>query len=218
MLDALANCAAIRFRIGRRVMARMEAVFGRMRFPEEPPRHWRSRIELAARMLWATFRRHLWLAPAMSVTRPQLIPSALPFMKWVLGALDGHGLDAVTMLTAYITVFNHIRGTAINLEFEAEAEALTGLDADAWMDARKSAFDAITAGAGCRCSSASRRPEDTTSTWTPCSSSACSGFSTASRRSSPERAERGRGQRRGSGSPVSAAGTGSRRRASRRRM
>lgn len=148
MLDALANCAAIRFRIGRRVMARMEAVFGRMRFPEEPPRHWRSRIELAARMLWATFRRHLWLAPAMSVTRPQLIPSALPFMKWVLGALDGHGLDAVTMLTAYITVFNHIRGTAINLEFEAEAEALTGLDADAWMDARKSAFDAITAGGG----------------------------------------------------------------------
>ncbi|GAB3150273.1 TetR/AcrR family transcriptional regulator C-terminal domain-containing protein [Microbispora hainanensis] len=126
----------------------MEAVFGRMRFPEQPPPHWRSRIELAARMLWATFRRHPWLAPAMSVTRPQLIPSALPFMRWVLGALDGRGLDAETTFTAYITVFNHIRGTAINLEFEAEAEALTGLDADAWMDARKPAFEAITAGGG----------------------------------------------------------------------
>lgn len=124
----------------------MDTIFGRMRFPEEPPRHWRSRIELASRMLWATFRRHPWLASAMSVTRPQVIPSALPFMKWVLGALDGHGLDPVTMFTAYITVFNHIRGTAINLEFEAEAEALTGLDADEWMDAHQSAFEAITAG------------------------------------------------------------------------
>ncbi|WP_249345938.1 TetR/AcrR family transcriptional regulator C-terminal domain-containing protein [Microbispora sp. H11081] len=45
-------------------------------------------------------------------------------------------------------MFNHIRGTAINLEFEAEAEAVTGMDADAWMDARKPAFEAITADGG----------------------------------------------------------------------
>ncbi|MEU6412101.1 TetR/AcrR family transcriptional regulator C-terminal domain-containing protein [Microbispora sp. NPDC046933] len=128
----------------------MDTIFGRMRLPEQPPRHWRDRIELASRMLWATFRRHPWLAPAMSVTRPQLIPNAFPFMEWVLGALDEHGLDPVTMFTAYITVFNHIRGTAINLEFEAEAEALTGLNADEWMDAHQPAFEAITAGGGLR--------------------------------------------------------------------
>ncbi|MEV4456295.1 GntR family transcriptional regulator [Microbispora sp. NPDC049633] len=128
----------------------MDTTFGRMRLPAEPPPHWRGRIELASRMLWSTFRRHPWLAPAMSVTRPQLIPNAFPFMEWVLGALDDHGLDPVTIFTAYITVFNHIRGTAINLEFEAEAEALTGLNADEWMDANQPAFEAITAGGGLR--------------------------------------------------------------------
>ncbi|WP_327048189.1 TetR/AcrR family transcriptional regulator C-terminal domain-containing protein [Microbispora sp. NBC_01189] len=128
------------------VLRMMEEIFGRMRFPAEPPRDWRGRVELAARLLWATFRRHPWLAPAMSVTRPQPIAAALPFTEWVLTALDGHGLDLGTVFTAYITVFNHVRGTAVNLEVEAEAEALTGMSVDEWMDAQEPAFKAIMAG------------------------------------------------------------------------
>ncbi|WP_182886541.1 TetR/AcrR family transcriptional regulator C-terminal domain-containing protein [Microbispora sp. H10885] len=128
------------------VLRMMEEIFARMRFPDEPPRDWRGRIELAARLLWATFRRHPWLAPAMSVTRPQPIAAALPFSEWMLTALDGHGLDLETVFTAYITVFNHVRGTAINLEVEAEAEELTGMNVDEWMDAQEPAFKAIMAG------------------------------------------------------------------------
>ncbi|MEU8196827.1 TetR/AcrR family transcriptional regulator C-terminal domain-containing protein [Microbispora amethystogenes] len=128
------------------VLRMMEEVFGRMRFPGEPPGDWRGRVELAARLLWSTFRRHPWLAPAMSVTRPQPIAAALPFTEWVLTALDGHGLDQGTVFTAYITVFNHVRGTAVNLEVEEEAEALTGMSVDEWMDAQEPAFKAIMAG------------------------------------------------------------------------
>ncbi|MBO4269546.1 GntR family transcriptional regulator [Microbispora triticiradicis] len=128
------------------VLRMMEEIFAGMRLPGEPPRDWRGRIELAARLLWATFRRHPWLAPAMSVTRPQPIGAALPFTEWMHTALDGHGLDLETVFTAYITVFNHVRGTAINLEVEAEAEALTGMSVDEWMDAQEPAFKAIMAG------------------------------------------------------------------------
>ncbi|KAA9374402.1 GntR family transcriptional regulator [Microbispora cellulosiformans] len=128
------------------VLRMMEEVFGRMRFPGEPPGDWRGRVELAARLLWSTFRRHPWLAPAMSVTRPQPIAAALPFTEWVLTALDGLGLDLGTVFTAYITVFNHVRGTAVNLEVEAEAEAITGMSVDEWMDAQEPAFKAIMAG------------------------------------------------------------------------
>ncbi|WP_204060454.1 GntR family transcriptional regulator, partial [Microbispora corallina] len=125
----------------------MEAVFARVHLPEDPPDDWRARVEIAARTLWASFRRHPWLAPAMSVTRPQPVPSALPITEWVLSALDGHGLDLPTMLTTHITVFNYVRGTAVNLELEAEAEELTGLNADEWMDTQGPALKAMLAGA-----------------------------------------------------------------------
>ncbi|ETK36856.1 TetR/AcrR family transcriptional regulator C-terminal domain-containing protein [Microbispora sp. ATCC PTA-5024] len=124
----------------------MEAVFARMRLPEDPPDDWRARVEIAARTLWAMYRRHPWLAPAMSVTRPQPVPSALPFTEWVLSALDGHGLDLPTMLTTHITIFNYVRGTAVNLELEAEAEELTGLNAEEWMDTQGPALKAMLAG------------------------------------------------------------------------
>ena len=40
------------------------------------------------------FREHPWLAPAMSLTRPQPLPSGLPLTEWMLTALDGLGLTS----------------------------------------------------------------------------------------------------------------------------
>jgi Tetracyclin repressor-like, C-terminal domain len=74
------------------------------------------------------------LAPAMSITRPQAVPNALPLAEWVLAALDTRGLDMGTTFTAYITLFNYVRGTAFNIEMEAEAQAQTGIDNEEWMD------------------------------------------------------------------------------------
>jgi AcrR family transcriptional regulator len=121
----------------------MDAVFGQFPLPADLPGDWRPRLETAARMLWSMFRRHPWLAPAMSVTRPQPVPAAVPYTEWVLNALDGQGLSLAVMLTTHITLFNYVRGTAMNLELEAEAEAASGLTSEEWMDSQESAMRSI---------------------------------------------------------------------------
>jgi AcrR family transcriptional regulator len=116
------------------VLRMIDAEFGELSLPSDPPPGWRERLEFAARALWAMFRRHPWMAQALSVTRPQLLTSTLAAGEWMLAALDGHGLDLATMFTAHITLFTYIRGTAVHLEYEADAEAATGLNADEFMD------------------------------------------------------------------------------------
>ena len=101
---------------------------------------WRSRLELAAHLLWDMFRAHPWLASALSVTRPQPVANALPFGEWMLSTLVAEGLDVPTVFTSYLTLFNYIRGTALNLEMEAAAEAATGQDAEAWMHQQEPQF------------------------------------------------------------------------------
>ncbi|WP_316528389.1 TetR/AcrR family transcriptional regulator C-terminal domain-containing protein [Kitasatospora brasiliensis] len=119
----------------------MDRVFSAVSFsPAETALPWRARLELAARLLWDLFRAHPWLASALSVTRPQPVANALPFGEWVLSTLVAEGLDVPTVFTAYLTLFNYVRGTALNLEMEAAAEAATGQDADAWMAQQEAQF------------------------------------------------------------------------------
>jgi DNA-binding transcriptional regulator YhcF (GntR family)/AcrR family transcriptional regulator len=124
----------------------MDAVLARWPFPADPPDDWRERLALAGRKLWEVFRRHPWLAPALSVTRPQAVAGALPFTEWVITALEGRGLDLQTVFTTYLTLFNYVRGTAVNVEMEAEAEALSGIDNEEWMDTQEPALLALAAG------------------------------------------------------------------------
>src|ERR1700688_4010713 len=121
----------------------MDAAFGECRFPARPPQGWRDQFELAARTLWAMFQRHPWLAPALSVTRPQPIARGLACAEWVLSALDGQGLDPSTMLTIHITLVNYVRGTAVNLELEADTEAASGLNSEEWLDTQGPALQSI---------------------------------------------------------------------------
>jgi AcrR family transcriptional regulator/DNA-binding transcriptional regulator YhcF (GntR family) len=118
------------------ILQMMNTVFARPRLPD-PPDGWRPRLELAARTLWTMFREHPWLASALSLTRPQALPAALPYTEWVLTALDGHGLDLDTMFTTYLTLVNYVRGIAVNLESEAEAEAASGLSSEEWLDTQE---------------------------------------------------------------------------------
>ncbi|AZQ69989.1 GntR family transcriptional regulator [Streptomyces luteoverticillatus] len=124
----------------------MDAVFRRWSLPENPSGGWRERLELVARTLWRMFRRHPWLAPALSVTRPQMVAGALPFSEWALAALEGRGLDPSTAFTAHLTLFTYVRGTAVNVEMEAEAEALSGLDSEEWMTSQEPALLAALTG------------------------------------------------------------------------
>ncbi|MFJ9821853.1 TetR/AcrR family transcriptional regulator C-terminal domain-containing protein [Streptomyces sp. NPDC101151] len=115
----------------------MDTVIAEHPLPADPPAGWREAIELAARQLWDLFRRHPWLAPALSVTRPQMITSALPYSEWMLATLHVHGLDLQSAFTAHLMLLNYARGIAVNLESEREAEAHSGLDSEEWMDTQE---------------------------------------------------------------------------------
>jgi AcrR family transcriptional regulator len=113
--------------------------------PDDRPSSWREGLEIAARALWSTFRRHPWLPAALSLTRPQLLPGALAYSEWVLGVLSAAGMDALTTFTTHLTVFTFVRGTAVNLELEADAEAASGQTSDEWMAEQEPMLEALVA-------------------------------------------------------------------------
>ena len=93
---------------------------------------WRDAVTAVARVHWAAYRRHLWLASAISLSRPQLVPRLLPHTDAVLRALRGFGKSAA--LSATISLFAYVRGIALVMESEAQAEQDTGVTADEWAD------------------------------------------------------------------------------------
>ncbi|NEA37518.1 TetR/AcrR family transcriptional regulator C-terminal domain-containing protein [Streptomyces sp. SID13031] len=112
----------------------VDTAFGDFPLPGRQPASWRAGIEAAARAQWAAYRAHLWLAGAVTIGRPQVLPNLLPHTDAVLRAVSGFGVDANTSMYAAITVFGYVRGVALNLEPEAQAEQDTGLTADEWAD------------------------------------------------------------------------------------
>jgi AcrR family transcriptional regulator len=121
----------------------MDAAFTQWPLPSDLPSQWRAALEVVGRRLWSMFREHPWLAPAISVTRPQPLANGMALTEWVLTTLDREGLDPSTALTTHLTLFNYVRATAMNIELEAEAEADTGLDNEQWLNAHQPALDAI---------------------------------------------------------------------------
>ncbi|SHF14670.1 TetR/AcrR family transcriptional regulator C-terminal domain-containing protein [Streptoalloteichus hindustanus] len=118
----------------------IDAVFGELRYSERPPPGWRERVETGARELWALHRRHPWLAQRHLLTRPLALPNVVAGAEWMIGALDGLGLDPTTMVNLHVLVHAFVQGLAANLEQEAQAEAATGLTEDEWMDSQQRAF------------------------------------------------------------------------------
>ena len=118
------------------VLQMIDAALGEERFPAVPPEGWRARLELSARLQWTLFGRHPWLAPAMSLTRPQLAPNALLHLEWVLGAFDAIGLDVGDRMYVHVMLFSYVRGVATALEPENEAARDTGMTSDEWMESQ----------------------------------------------------------------------------------
>lgn len=114
----------------------LNAVVAQWRPPERGDGGWRDCLEAAARGLWQVFRRHPWLAGQLSFSHPQALVGGIAWTEWVLKALDGLGLELTVRFDIHLTLFSFVRGTAINLDAEAAAQATTGLDAEEWMDAQ----------------------------------------------------------------------------------
>lgn len=116
------------------VLQMVDVAIGEFPMPRQQRASWRAVIEAAARAQWAAYKAHLWLASAVSIGRPQVLPNLLPHTDAVLRAVGGFGVNANTSMYAAITVFGYVRGVALNLESEAHAEQDTGLTADEWAD------------------------------------------------------------------------------------
>jgi DNA-binding transcriptional regulator YhcF (GntR family) len=115
----------------------VDTVFGDFPFPDRRPSNWRTSVEAAGRLMWTVFRRHPWAAELLSLTRPQLLPNLLDYTEWTLGPLTALGLDTDTVLCFHLTLFGHVRSTAMNLHAENQAEQDTGLTADEWIETQE---------------------------------------------------------------------------------
>ncbi|WP_433718598.1 TetR/AcrR family transcriptional regulator C-terminal domain-containing protein [Actinoplanes sp. CA-051413] len=104
---------------------------------------WRACVEALARLQWSMYRRHPWLAQAISFTRPLLAPRAMAHTEWTMRALDGHGLAPDVLFLAAVTVANYVRGTAVNIEEEAQAEQETGMNEEQWLDSQQNRLGEI---------------------------------------------------------------------------
>ncbi|MBB5116789.1 hypothetical protein AF335_30070 [Streptomyces eurocidicus] len=98
-----------------------DAVFGEVEPPAGAPAGWHGRLEAAARLQWALYRRHPWLAKAVSFTRPPLPGNALAFMEWMAAPVRERVTDASELLHITVTVAGYVRGVAVNLEDDVDA-------------------------------------------------------------------------------------------------
>lgn len=123
-----------------------DAAFGEEALPERPPPHWRERLELSAALQWRLYRAHPWLAGAMNLSRPLLIPNGIRHIDWALAALDGLGLDDDSRMHAAVTLFGYVRGHAVDLEPESDAARTSGVSGHEWMRAQETRLAALVDG------------------------------------------------------------------------
>lgn len=115
-------------------VAMIDAAIGTVGLPAHPGRDWRASLDLCARMEWSVFKQHPWLAPSMSLTRPQMAPNAMRLSEWVLAAFDGTPLTVDERMYVQILLFSFVRGVASALEPEADALRDSGQTTDEWME------------------------------------------------------------------------------------
>lgn len=125
------------------VTSMLDRVLAEHPLPAAAPEGWRARAETSARLLWAACRSHPWLAHALSMSRPQLIPHGMDHTEWLLAALDGYELDVDTRMHIAVTLLGHVRGAAMDIEPERRARQDTGLTDEEWMTAQKPALATV---------------------------------------------------------------------------
>jgi AcrR family transcriptional regulator len=127
------------------LVAMIDAVMAEQPLPARSKGGWRARLEAIAALHWEGYARHPWLAHALSLTRPQASPSGMAHTEWVLDALTELGMDPATALRTGVAFIGYIRGMAMSVEPERQAEQDTGLSSQQWMDAHEDTFAPLTA-------------------------------------------------------------------------
>jgi DNA-binding transcriptional regulator YhcF (GntR family) len=123
----------------------VDAAYAEFPLPAEQPPGWRARLEMSARLQWAAYRAHPWMAGAVPLTRP--VPSAalLAHSESVMDALQRTGLDPATRMYVQILVYSYVQGIATHIELEQRARTATGLTDDEWMSGQEEFLRAVAA-------------------------------------------------------------------------
>jgi AcrR family transcriptional regulator len=119
------------------LLAMIDTTIGSVALPARPPGGWRAALDLVARREWDLFKRHPWLGPSMSLTRPQMAPNAMGLTEWVLAAFDGTAVPFTERMYVQVLLFSFVRGLSSALEPEVEAQRESGLTADEWMQTQE---------------------------------------------------------------------------------
>ncbi|MEO3799338.1 GntR family transcriptional regulator [Nonomuraea sp. B1E8] len=120
----------------------IDGAVGEFPLPEEAPDGWRARLETSARLQWAAFREHPWMARTSPLTRPLPSPALLRHTEWALAGL-GDRLDATNRMYVVVLLHSYVRGIAANLDMELQARADTGMTDDEWMSGQEARVLAI---------------------------------------------------------------------------
>ncbi|MEU8357189.1 TetR/AcrR family transcriptional regulator [Nonomuraea sp. NPDC048882] len=93
---------------------------------------WRTRLEFAARREWGIYSRHPWVLRIVATPQPPVGPNVLADVERLMRAMDGLGLDAVTMHWVAIAVGAQVQGAALLLVNELETKRRTGRTTQQW--------------------------------------------------------------------------------------
>ncbi|MFF0769617.1 TetR/AcrR family transcriptional regulator C-terminal domain-containing protein [Nonomuraea wenchangensis] len=130
------------------VLLMVDAVLDDHPLPEERPAGWREALETSARLQWAAYRAHPWMAAVTSLYRPLPSAALLKHSEWVMSALAGTRLDATAKMNVHILLYSFVQGLAANFEQERRARAATGLSDEEWMSAQEERMRAVSESPG----------------------------------------------------------------------
>ncbi|MDP4501334.1 GntR family transcriptional regulator [Nonomuraea turcica] len=130
------------------ILLMVDAAIEDFPLPAERPPGWWAAFETTARLQWAAYRAHPWMAGITSLFRP--LPSAglIKHTEWVMAALAGTHLDATTKMNLHILLYSHVQGIGANLELERRARAATGLTDEEWLSGQDDRMRAISQSGG----------------------------------------------------------------------
>jgi DNA-binding transcriptional regulator YhcF (GntR family) len=120
------------------VLAMVDTVLGEV--PLRRAKDWRGTIEGIAHAQFAAYAQHVWMVGTLSMTRPQLLPNGMHHTEMLLAAIDSLGLSAELTLRTGVMLLSYVRGMAVGLEAERQAQQDTGMTSDEWMQAREPLF------------------------------------------------------------------------------
>ncbi|MFI7617211.1 TetR/AcrR family transcriptional regulator C-terminal domain-containing protein [Nonomuraea terrae] len=121
----------------------VDAVIESFPLPPERPDGWRACLETSARVLWAAYHEHPWMAGVTSLHRPLASPALLQHSEWMMSALAGTRLDPATKMYVNILLYSYVLAIAANVEQERQAHAATGLTDEEWMSTQEERIRAI---------------------------------------------------------------------------